>query len=226
MLISMYSDHISPSTFALSVNQIKTSSMKNRKKLFTAVIALFTMCSVSYGQVQNTSAFIKPQSDMSFALYLNEIDFPSVKISIKDDEGRNLYTKTVKNEASFAKKFDMSQLPQGAYILSLEDEQTVQNIPLSVVDNNVQIDMDAKTRTYKPVFKQDSDILDVMVFSPAQLQHQITIYDDANQVVYNETIDGQTTIEKRYNLANLAPGQYNVTIESNDLRYSYLMPID
>jgi hypothetical protein len=226
MLISMYSDHINPSTFALSINQIKTSSMKNRKKLFAAVIALFTMCSVSYGQVQNTSAFIKPQSDMSFALYLNEIDFPSVKISIKDDEGRNLYTKTVKNEASFAKKFDISQLPQGAYILSLEDEQTVQNIPLSVVDNNVQIDMDAKTRTYKPVFKQDSDILDVMVFSPAQLQHQITIYDDANQVVYNETIDGQTTIEKRYNLANLAPGQYNVTIESNDHRYSYLMPID
>ena len=226
MTISMYSDHAKPSTFALSINQINTSSMKNRKKLIAAVIALFTICSVSYGQVQNTSAFVKTQSDKSFALYLNEIDFPSVKISIKDDEGRNLYMKVLKNQDSFAKKFDMSQLPQGAYTLSLEDEQSIQNIPLSIVDSNVQIDMDEKTRVYKPFFKQDSDMLDVMVFSPAKSQHQITIYDDANQVVYNETIDGQTTIEKRYNLANLAPGKYNVTIESNDYRYAYLMPID
>ena len=222
----MYFDRLTPSTFASSINQKNTSTMKNRKKLIAAVVALFAICSVSYGQVQNTSAFIKPQSDKSFALYLNEIDFPSVKISIKDNEGRNLYTKTVKNQDSFAKKFNMSQLPQGSYMLSLEDEQSIQNIPLSVIDQTVQIEMDEKTRIYKPFVKQDAEMLDVMVFSPKKMQHQITIYDDANQVVYNETINEQVTIEKRYNLTNLAPGKYNITIESNDYRYSYIMPIE
>ena len=204
----------------------KTITMKNRNKLVATIIAVFAMCSVSFGQVQNTSAYIKPQSDKRFSLYLNKIDFPRVKISIKDDEGKNLYNKTVKGQSSFAKQFDMSQLPTGAYVLSLEDELSVQNIPLSVMDNDVEIAMDDKKRIFKPHFMQDANLLDVMVFSPDKSDHKITIYDEANQVVYYETIAGQMTIEKRYNLAQLAPGQYNITIESNNYSYSYLMPID
>ena len=200
--------------------------MKNRNKLIATVIAAFAISSVSFAQVQNTSAFIKPQSDKKFSLYLNEIDFPSVKIKLTDDQGRNLYSKTVKNQASFAKQFDMSQIPQGAYILSLEDERSVQYIPLSVSVKNVEIEMDEKTRFFKPYFRQDASMLDVMVFSPEKSAHRITIYDESNQVVYNETVDGQMTIEKRYDLAKLAPGRYNITIESNNNKYSYLMPID
>lgn len=76
--------------------------------------------------------------DKTIGLFLNDID-GKVRISLKDDEGQVLYSKTVKDIPSYAVEYDLRNLPDGSYIVEFEDANLKKRVNLIIVGGKVAI---------------------------------------------------------------------------------------
>lgn len=178
-----------------------------------------------YAQDPGSTAYIKPVDDKKFAIYLNDEQIDKTLLSIKDQKGYTLYAKSIKSKSKFAKVFNLSKLENGVYDLVLEDSKAIQTIPVVVEADELSIDNTERSISYKPYISHKNEILDLMVFSPEKGQYEITIFDGDNSIVYNESINNEMKIEKRFNLSGLKPGNYNVLVSGVNGQYTYSLPI-
>ena len=178
-----------------------------------------------YAQDPGSTAYIKPVDDKKFAIYLNDEQIDKTLLSIKDQKGYTLYARSIKSNSKFAKVFNLSKLENGVYDLVLEDSKAIQTIPVVVDAEELSINNAERAISYKPYISHKNDILDLMVFSPEKGQYEITIFDGDNSIVYNESINNEMKIEKRFNLSGLKPGNYNVLVSGVNGQYTYALPI-
>ena len=198
--------------------------MKTTLKIIAIVTVIFASSLNGFSNDPKPVVAIKPLDGKNFALYINNIGEEKTRISIKDDKGYTLITESLRNKSSYSRKFNMNNLPEGQYVLELEDNRTIERIPLHIAKASLVLGNDTNV-AFKPYLRHKNNVLDVMVLSPEQAAHEITIYNQANNVVFNDLIEKQLTIEKQYDVSALAPGEYNVTVNTQGHEYTYTLPV-
>lgn len=153
-----------------------------------------------------------------------KVEFKNVRegniVRIKTKNGTEIYSEEVSIEGTYKKVIDLSSLENGNYKIELEKDFEI-IISNFYVENNKVIFMEKQNQTiFKPVIRYENDLLLVSKLSFNNDPYKLKIYYD-NEIIYTETLEKNSLINKVYRLQKEAKGPYTVVIYNNDRNYQY-----
>lgn len=134
-------------------------------------------------------------------------------LSVKDTNGVILFKEYIQEAGTYTKGFDLTALPNGAYIFELNKDFEINTIPFTVKHNIVLFEKDKEETIFKPLFRV---VEDKVYFSKLALNKEpleIKIYFDGLnglELMHTETFINTKLIERIYRLDGLDIGSYKI----------------
>ena len=194
--------------------------LKTRKDSTVVKMLLFVLLLGSSNTIfanEKTPEFsISKESDSTFAIgfeYQKEVD---VKITIKDAFDFTLFKENIKSVKQLSKTFDFQGLPNGKYVLKVENNMSVYSQTIEIKDSKLFYNEAGVTSINKPVSFVKQDTLYVSGAVENNVNVQITIYNKQGEVVHKETTATKNILNKKYKFIDGRPSDYNVSVTYSD----------
>jgi hypothetical protein len=191
------------------------------KKMILAMTAVVLLSA-------NAVAFedsLKVNEQKSFDLVLSDVS-NSTQITLKDKHSNILYEQTINKGEGFSKTFNMELLAKGFYTIEIENETKVKVLTLEVNDNEVVSNLASTNEIYKPVVNGKGAIVSVSQFSPDEAPLYVAIYNNRNELIYEETLKGKMDLGKRFDFSKSLNGEYRFYLESKGKIYDQLVYVE
>ncbi len=159
--------------------------------------------------------------DRVFKLEVENVN-GNASIKIEDQKGVQLLSKPMKATSKLTTKFDLSSLPQGTYKLTYADDFKVQ-IASIIIEDELSFDMEGVQ--FVPVIVEKSSKLKVGLLSQARTKMVISVYDDSNQLLVSEVLQGEDYFGKQYDFSKVRKGTYRVVVSASGRTYSKTIKI-
>jgi hypothetical protein len=195
--------------------------MKTRLFFVLALVAILFTNTLSANTVENTfdlaGTTVKISSvQKSVVVNLGNVEKETISIAIADAQGHVLTSELVKNTPNFAKRYNMSQLENGTYTLTVT-KKTVRTVqPFEIKDNVLEISEIEKKEKFIPVVNFKNDKLDVNVLLGNYSNITVTIIDNEGRKVSEDKNYVVLDLHKRYDLTKLPRGVYMVEVMAGD----------
>ncbi len=200
--------------------------MKTRLYFILAFVAVLFTTNLNANNIENLlylgETTVKISSEpKAIVLNLGNIKKADITISIEDANGNQVLVEKIKDTQYFAKKYNVSKLENGEYnlIVTKKTLRTVQ--PFKVTNQTVEISVLEKREKFIPVLNQNGDKLDVNVLLGNYSNITVNMYDIEGRRVFDEKNYVVFQLNKRYDLAQLAPGVYTVEVLAGDESFYY-----
>ncbi len=188
--------------------------MKNRFYVF--LLAAFTFCATSlFAREPEVNIVSKGDNKLLMELFTHEA---SAVIRILDANGYLLFSEKTGETPQYSMVFDMAPLPEGSYRFEVEGENTIQVIDFQVRKSKLTLIGDAGTY-FKPVISQKGKQADLQLLNIANQPVIVTFRDAGGQLLMRHAQEPDVKIEQRFNLAQLSPGLYSMTVQVGDKLY-------
>jgi hypothetical protein len=188
------------------------------KKMILAVMVI-TLVSANAIAFEDS---LQVNDEKSFNLVLSEVS-NQTQITFKDKRNNILYSNTIESGESYAKTFNLELLPEGEYIVEIEDEIRTKQMTLVVSSADIVTSEKGQSVHFKPVISKRDEVVYLNQFSPSQDPLYVAIYDYKNELLHEETIEGKMDIGKMFDFSKSLPGEYRFFLESNGKRYNHLV---
>ncbi|WP_462252074.1 hypothetical protein [Ekhidna sp.] len=192
--------------------------MKQAFKLMMITITLI----VSAAQTSQAKSTLNVLAigDMKLQVKMSNIQGRATSF-IKDENGKILSRKRVKIGEEVNLIYDVSDLTDGVYFLTLKDESKSQTVPFRLIGDEIKVQSEEFKKTFFPKLVKEEDEMLVKLLSDESNDLHIDIRSSNGDHLYYERIEGKIgLIGKRF---KFNPGSYLVSISSND--YSETTPI-
>ncbi|MCB0836363.1 MAG: hypothetical protein KDE26_18280 [Bacteroidetes bacterium] len=156
----------------------------------------------------------------SFVLYLNNQGGTNVKVSIKDQRNTVLYADELIAEIGAAKKYNMSNLPFGSYIVEIENELAITEHEISLTREGLAITKENVNYFPKPLIVENGPYADLMFSDIESGPVKVKFFSPDASIIFSETLKSDDLIQRRYNLSQLAAGSYRMTVSANGKLFS------
>jgi len=201
-------------------NQIMKRVIKNTKKgiLMVAMLA----ASLSFAN-EGTPFFRLVNSAKKTALTLDNVKEGNT-LYIKDNYGVKLYEEVIHINGIFAKGFDLTALPDGAYHFELDTEVQIKVIPFTVESNMIKVNAEMAKTIFKPTVRVKGDLVFVSKLALNNEPLKIEVYYEkanSSELVLEETIKGTKNIERVYKLTDdLKSGDYKLVFYTSGREFT------
>jgi hypothetical protein len=146
-------------------------------------------------------------------------DMESAILSIKDLKGYTFYSESIKkSQNDFLKTFDLSALPNGAYVVEIEGDIKVYSFEVVATDTKVESAIEGKKLLYKPLANARGKKVYINKYNPELAPLSVTIYNNNDVIVYSETLEATDNLGRIYNFSK-ASGDYKIAMSSNEKTY-------
>jgi len=153
----------------------------------------------------------------TFKLILNDLQ-QGLTVQLKDQFGYTLHEEVVQGTA-YGKEFNLSALPNGQYFLELDYSAKVDIYPLFIENGRVT---KAKLReVFKPVVNLKGENLSITHLAPRKSALRVMIYNENQEVILNDTMSGDISLGRIYDLSELKEGEYQVYLASEGHNYQH-----
>jgi len=143
-------------------------------------------------------------------------------LSVKDINGVILYKEYIQESGTYTKGFDLTALPNGAYIFELDKDLEINTIPFTVKSNIVLFEKEKEETIFKPFTRVKDNVVYVSKLSLNEEPLEIEIYFkgfNGSELIFTETIENTKTIEKIYKLDGLEFGSYKLVFHTEGRRF-------
>ena len=137
-------------------------------------------------------------------------------LTIKDTYGIILYKELIASNGRYQKGFDLTELPNGAYVFELEKDLEIKTIPFTVEENVVSFNKEFESTYFKPFVKQENNLIYVSKLNLSEEDTTINVYSKSNGIYtlsHTEKIENAKVIEKAYKIKK---GTYKIEIASKN----------
>jgi hypothetical protein len=189
--------------------------MKSPIKVLKTMILLL-MASCLFAGNTNPLADINKSGSKSFVLNLKDNTAKKVRIQLEDANGHILLTQRINTMKKKAMKYNLNNLPDGTYTLSVSDKQAVLKNEVIIQDGTLNIEDEHGMFIYKPQINVKSNQVEFSLLQLNDTKTKIRILDATNNLVFSEDIKDVGSIHRRYDLSLLLNGKYLFTLETND----------
>lgn len=149
-------------------------------------------------------------------LALNEVK-KGDKISIKNKNGKTFLKETITSSNIKNKEFDLNFLADGNYFFEIERELKINIIPFMLsFDKGIIYLKQQETVLYKPHIKVENEMVILTQISQNGAPISIDIYDENNELLYNDTTKDELDIQRAFKLKK---GNFKFVITSNNNEY-------
>jgi len=196
--------------------------MKTLMKRFALGMVLFFFTSST---MIASGDSLKVTSENSFDLTLNKVS-KTTHIAFKDSHNNTLFEQTIKEGEMFGKTFNLELLTDGNYTVEINDAVKTKIIPVNISHDVVEINNSANNEFFKPIVNEKNSKVYVSQFSPSLTPLSVSIYNNSNELVYKETLQGKMDLGKIYDFSKSIKGRYRIYLESKGVSYDYLVDIN
>lgn len=200
--------------------------MKNLKKTMLVLLAV-VMTNASVVLADNSKDGDAKESDAKVSV--KQIDAKSKKaviritnltsegnaiLRIKDTKGYVLHKEVIRQNDAYAKRYDLSSLPNGEYLVELKTKQGTIQEKLSLKAG------ETKAMYFKPAIQVEPGMVKVAFMNRIEAPVSLKLYNDRGNVLYEESVASQETYSKGLNVSKLDAGQYSLAILGDNYVYS------
>ena len=178
------------------------------KKMFVSL--LISVCASIAIAASPPEISVVDAGQKSFVLYIDNAKSGFVHVTLKDVKGVVLLTDRVKNEESFARKYNLVNLPAGEYLLFIEDGARMIAQPIAVGNDDLVIQATLATKLFAPAIQMSQDKLDFTMLCLDATPVTIEIIDETGRENYAATTIEQGSVQRRFDISNLEPGRYTI----------------
>jgi hypothetical protein len=198
--------------------------MKDLVKRISLAVALLGLSLAAFANDPDIR-IAKMDDSRKFVLELANITAGATTVSLYDAFGVVLMQENASKD-HYGKIINMTDLPSGDYelVITTQNRDIVQ--PIKLTFEGIEMDTNNRTVYFAPTVLANKTKLDVSFFRGRMTDVQIAIYDQQNILVFEEDFENVIKVERRYNLASLPKGQYNVVVSTNFKSYLQTVTID
>lgn len=187
--------------------------MKDLKKMLflSALLALFAVTPMLAGNDVPTITITPTGFAKKFSLVIENLAGKAT-VRLRAANGEVLAQEDVDGTVYFAKIFNLEQLPAGEYQVSIatDTRETVQ--PLHITDKSVVLDLAARHELFVPTINVKADFIDVSLFNNRIASVEVKIINDNGDTIFSDEAANIIKLERRYNTAKLAKGNYILSV--------------
>ena len=180
-----------------------------------AVLLLLFITTASFAG-SNPKFSIQKISKTAFVLNLNNEKETIVSIVLKDMSQYVLLEETLDLSKATHRQYNLKNLPSGEYTLIVDFGSVIKVQSLKMDFNELQFKKSDLTTFYKPVFNFDQDYLDVNMLCMDLKRVRFEFADEAGNVNYAKTVKVENTVGRRFDLSQLDPGKYKLSLAVNE----------
>jgi hypothetical protein len=151
-----------------------------------------------------------------------KVAFKNVKkghlLTIKDENGTQLHSETISRTGLLTKVFDLSSLGNGKYTVELNKDYEIIVKTLEVKNNKVIFNKDSKKIIFKPVIRNEENILMISKIAFDKKPMKVNLYFNG-KAIYSETEKNEEILNRVYKFDKEVKGDYRVIIYNNNRRY-------
>lgn len=185
-----------------------------KKQIITIALLISSLVSFSNTEIKNN--FTDNNKKVT-------VEFKNVKkghsLTIKDENGSELYSETVLENGNLSKILDVTSLDEGNYVIEMDKDYEIVIKRFKVSQNQVILLSDEEKVIFKPVIRNENNIVMVSKIEFDKEPTQIVIYFE-NEVIFSETVKNETLLNRVYKLDSEKKGSYNVVVYNQDRKYS------
>lgn len=139
------------------------------------------------------------------------------KIKMIDNESHVIYSEEIDGLLSYSKKFDLSQLEEGKFFISVETQLKDLLYTISLTNDNVEI-TDSEERI-KPFFRKKGKSIFLNVLNTGGEKITIKVYSGDDRVLHQESYENEFLIEKAFNFENANADIYTIAVKKGSNTY-------
>lgn len=195
--------------------------MKNVFKNTKKGILMVTMFATLLSFANDASLFNIKNDAKRTSLTLSNVKKGNL-LSVKDINGVILFKEYIQEAGTYTKGFDLTALPNGAYIFELDKDLEINTIPFTVKHNIVLFEKEKEKTIFKPMVRVEGDKAYVSKLALYDEPLEIKIYFegfDGLELMYSETIENTKTIERVYKLDGLNEGSYKIVFNTEGRQF-------
>jgi hypothetical protein len=186
--------------------------MKNAMKFGLALVAFLT-ASVMHANDTNFSVSVKSGKVINFVI--NETK--NVHVSIYSNEGSEIFDEVLKSkDGKITRTYDLTALPNGTYYLETETPAKVSRHEITIAGTTATVADTTVAEIFKPVLVKKDGLVSVSILNNEKTPVEIRMYDDNSNEVYSETIKGEQTLTKTFNIKNTASQNFTLVTTYNN----------
>ncbi len=155
-------------------------------------------------------------SSKSIIIEKDQWKAPSIEITISEANGNVLVHENIKKST----RYNLKHVPDGNYILEIEDNQKVKIQQLAIQQGSLL--SEGVSTIYKPVIRTQDGKLDLNLMAQGQ-DAVITIRNSDNRVTFTEHIKNEVSVTRRFNLEELEPGEYYIDVAISGKTFTRLI---
>jgi len=167
---------------------------------------------------------VKVTGNKKFVVTLPNVP-ENAQLTLKDMDGVEIYTETIlKSESKFEKLYNMENLPDGKYQISLDGKFKTVAFPITVKSEKIDLNSMQKNEVHKPIFTDiDNKVLLVKKNHDKTPVH-ITVYNNFDDVLFEETLKDKSEVKQIYNFSALQ-GKFKILFENESNTYIHSLLI-
>jgi len=155
----------------------------------------------------------------TFALYLDQAQKETQLVKLKDKYGQVLLSDRARTTESFARRYNLMNLPAGEYFLTVEDGTRTFVQPITVTINALNIPENALKTVFTPSVVVSTARIDYTLLCLDETAVTIEIIDEFGRKNYTATTQEQGSVQRRFDIRSLTPGTYSVVTKLKDNQF-------
>ncbi|MDH3710063.1 MAG: hypothetical protein OER04_09260 [Cyclobacteriaceae bacterium] len=179
-------------------------------------------CSFSLQAATGDLVVMEITGSSTFKLVMEEVP-QGLQIQLKDRSGYLLHEESVDRYGTFAKQFDLENLPDGQYNLELDYGTSLKVYALTIRKGKIFNQQSDNVEFFKPVVRHDDLKLAVTQFSPQSAELKIILYDADQNILVEDVLEGSMSLGRRYDLTQLPSGEYRIYLASEGRSYYHTL---
>lgn len=190
--------------------------MKTKKLLLTATVVAIVAIATA---VEKPKMSVVPLAANQAVISITNENPAYFEVSIETPNGDLVYYKqSSKPLTRYQKTFDVTNLENGNYILSLKVNDTKLTKEIEIASSNIYVG-DSKLR-FDPFFSFDDNLLKFSFLNFEEENFKLNILKNG-ELVYQKKLGKNFTLSKGYDLSNLKSGNYEVLLTSYQNKFTY-----
>ncbi|MFH6604846.1 hypothetical protein ACEZ3G_15280 [Maribacter algicola] len=186
--------------------------MKKVIRTIAMAAILFTSINVN----ANEPRIITSNDSKSLVVQL-EAKSAATLVRLVDTEGNVIFNDNAKNAKAYMKKFDLNALPQGFYILELDDSLRTLTYSIEIDKNSVNIL--SKEESLKPVYTKTENKLLLNLLNTGEQSIEIKVFDSNDHILFSEVVTDTVVLKKVFNFETAPKDTYSIVVKKQDEVY-------
>lgn len=191
--------------------------MKNLLKISLIATILFTSVN-TYANNDDLSLKVNSVERKTIRLSINQTQDMKVTFYGLNDE--ILYEKKGHELSGSSKTYDLTDFPDGNYIMKLETDLKSVEYQINIENNKASLSTASNKETFKPVLTKKDGVVTLNLDYTNKAPVEITIFDEFNNQLYTNIYNDSSKLVRKFNIGKALSSKLTFVITSKDQAFN------